>query len=63
MGVAPYFAYFSAIYISVGDVHASDIAYLSIYDCNLSVVAPIDAIGKLREGNAEERMDINSGFR
>ena len=46
--------------VSVGDVHAADISDFAVYDHDLTVIAPVNAIGEVSEGDAEEGMDEHS---
>ncbi len=62
MGVAPCDSFRSAFLIAVGDVHASEISDLSVDHHYLAVVAPVDAVGKLREGYAEKGVCFHSVF-
>ena len=61
MGIPPDRIVFSAVKISVCDVHAADISYGSVDDHKFPVVAPVDAVCKLRECNPEKGVDIDSG--
>jgi hypothetical protein len=61
MGVSP-FGKFAAVYVSVGNVHAANIAYIAVNDAQFAVVAPIYAGGKYRECYFEKRIYFDSGF-
>ena len=49
-----------AIDISIGDVHAADIADLAINHHNLAVVAPVDAEGDIGQGDLKEGVHLNT---
>ncbi len=62
MRVTPAPAAAGVLHVAVGDVHASDVARGLVDDDELAVVAPVDAVGKLREGHLEERVRLDAGL-
>ena len=59
VSVAPV-PHLAAVDVAVGNVHAAYVAYLAVDNRYLAVVAPVDAVGKLREGDLHERIHIYS---
>jgi len=60
--VAPKAEFLSAVNITVGHVHSSDIAYFVVDDAYLAVIAPVDVGCELRHGELHEGFGLDAGF-
>ena len=58
MGVTPRMLVARPDHVPVGYVHAPYVSCLAVYDHYLAVIAPVHAVGKLRERHPEERMRV-----
>ena len=51
----------AAVDVAVGNVHAADVAAFAVNHHYFAVVAPIDALGKLREVDSHKRICFDAG--